>query len=174
MKILTILMLVLIIPFISAIYAGETIVVENTLHTENIIWTITNNSTKIFLPEITYDLSNITIHFKEEMPPQSYTIVFLEETTKTVIQEVKVSGGGGGHSTRYVDRNFTSNITQYVDREVIKDKEVIKEVPKEIIKNKIPLWFWIAWGLLGAALIIIFIKSLMNSNQTNERGIRNA
>jgi len=136
-KLLLLIFGIFLLSSATAIYAGETLVVEHNLGTDKLIWTIVDNSSEItVLPEVTFNVSHITIHFKAETPPQSFILVFMIEDTKEVIKEVYISsGGGGGHSTRtiveevikevpnYVTQYVENKTTEYVDREIIVDKE---------------------------------------------------
>jgi hypothetical protein len=96
-KILTLGIILLSLTFISSFYAGETIIEEHNLGTDQLIYTIIENTSELtILPEVSFNSTHLQIYFPANMPPNSFTIVFLEESTKEIIKEVQVSSGGGG------------------------------------------------------------------------------
>lgn len=150
---------IVLISLASAYYPGETIIVDHNLGTDNLVYVIVDNSSELtVLPNVTINSTHIQIYFPTNMPPNSFTIVFLEEQTKEVIKEVPVqsdcpSCGGGG--TTYVDKEVIVEVPKYIDREKIvyvnESSEI--EIGEEETKKKFPIW-------LGVILIfstIIFI-----------------
>ena len=161
----TLLSLVLV----SAYYSGETINLENDLGTENLIYTIIDNSSElIVLPNITINSTNIQINFPANMPPNDFTIVFLEEQTKEVVREVYVGGGGGGGSTKYVDRNITKYVP--VEVEVIK---YVNQTDEGVVEEDSPIWkdilFMIVFVLGGSFLLTIITEWIRNRKKQEEQ-----
>lgn len=152
---ITILALFLI-SFASAItiYPGETKVFSNEMGIENLVYTIIGNSTSIGDLNMIITPTNISITFPQDMAPDNFQIIFLEETTKTITQTVTVNGGGGS-SSGGSRRTVYKNVTEYVEVE----KEIIKEVPGDTIEIekivKTSKWWFVLW--IVVALVIGFI-----------------
>jgi hypothetical protein len=127
-KQITLILTLALISVVSAftMYPGETIIVSQDLGTDNLNWLIVDNTSAItVLPEVNFNLAHIKIYLPGNMPPNSFTLVFIENQTKNIIIEVPVnSGSGGGTKTVYkdniiyVDRNNTlyKNNTIYLDK----------------------------------------------------------
>ena len=121
-------MLVGMLALVSAFYPGETIIFENEMGIENLVYAIIGNSSAVNLI-VEVDTDNITITFPQDMTPDSFDIVFLEE--QIAVQTITVSSGGGSSSTKYVYKNVTEyvEVDNYIDREVIVEGEtIVKEV----------------------------------------------
>ena len=156
-KLLLLIFGIFLLGFVVAIYAGETLVVEHNLGTDKLIWTIVDNSSEItILPEVTFNVSHITIHFKAEAPPQSYIIVFMIEDTKEVIKEVYINSGGGsssGGGTRTIIKEVVKEVPNYVTQ--YKENKTTEYVDREIIVEKEIGLRRIALLILGGVLIIV-------------------
>ena len=151
---ITLAVMFCLIGISSAYYPGETIVFDNPMGIENLVYTIINNDTAISDFEVEINSTNIIVTFPMDMPPNSFDIVFIEEQIKEVVVD-HYSGGGGGtktiykNRTVYEDRDVETVRTEYVD------KEVTVEVPSEtIFKNSISKFLI---GLLVFAIIILGI-----------------
>ncbi len=163
--IITILSIIILISMVNAldIYPGETITFKNEMGITNLVYTIVGNSTNVSPLIVEINSTNISITFPQDMIPDSFNIIFLEELTKTVVQTVTVGGGGGG-GTRTVYRDKI--IPEIFEREVIKEVpgDIItetKEIEVEKVINKAPVWMLILLVLGGVTLVIMGIV-LMN------------
>jgi len=136
---------------VSAYYPGETIIVEHNLGTDNLIYTIIDNSSElIVLPNVTINSTHIQIYFPTNMPPNSFTIVFLEEQTEEVIIEVHHYSSGGGSTKKVYIENKT---IEYVNKTILCNQtEVINLTPEEITIEDLTIeeknwlgkfWVWI-------------------------------
>jgi hypothetical protein len=162
-QIITIILVLSLINLVSAYYSGETIIENNPLGTDKINWLIVDNVSAItILPEITFNSTDIIIYFPDNMPPNSFTLVFIEEKTNEVIKEINVGGGSSGTKTVYKNNTIYQDVLVYKDK--IVNNESIKEVPIEIIKeiNK-PfyknLWFYGMMFVIILSLIFLYIVS---------------
>lgn len=168
-----ILSFISIVSFVSSIYAGESKVYSNDLGKDNLVYTIIDNTSElIVLPIITFNVSNITIQIPNDMPPNSFKIVFLEETTNTIIQTIQVSSGGHSHIiTKYVNNTVEVPTIQYVLNETIKLVEN-KTIETEYVNAGEVKIFSVILGLLLVALIIGVLIYFMNRkpNQYNREG----
>jgi len=161
-------MIICLISLVTAFYPAETITIDNEMGIENLVYTIVGNSSPIGNLSIIINSTNISITFPSDMIPDSFTIVFLEEQTKEVIKTI-YSGGGGG-STRYIDKNVTVSQPVFYDRNItiIQDCNDTQNLTKEIynkeenveigIIQKIVL---ILLMLLGFLMIIVPIISIL-------------
>lgn len=164
-KVITLIMLLGMLSLVSTYYAGETIVVENQMGIENLVYAIIGNSSPVNLI-IEVDINNISITFPQDMAPDSFDIVFLEE--QIVVQTITVnSGGGSGGSTKYVYRNVTEYITEYVevdnyiDREVIVDGETIEDIKENKFTLK-PVWI-IPIFIVAITIIILLTRWIIRT-----------
>ncbi len=162
MKQITLIILSIIILTTTAsalnIYPGETIIISNDMGIENLVYTIVGNTSEVKPFDVQIDSENITITFPQDMIPDSYEIIFLEEQTKTVVETITVGGGGGGTRTIYKDRNITK--TEIIEKDIIKEvpgETIIEEKVVEKIIIKAPAWAWILIILLIITLIILVI-----------------
>ena len=119
--------------FTLAYYPGETTTIPNEMGIENLVYTIIDNSSAVSPLGINITKTNITISFPQDMTPDSFTIIFLEEQTHEVVQTVY--SGGGGHRTVYVDRNVTVPQPVFYDRNITKEVEVEKVVDNIIVEE---------------------------------------
>lgn len=155
-------MTILMMNGVVAYYPGDIIVENNTMSTENLVYTIINNESEIPNLYVEINKENITIEFPQDMAPNSFDIVFIENQTKEV---VKIIRSGGSSRTKYVDRNVNVTETIYVPEYV--DKEIIKEIEVEKIKENIfriyngySLWqvLWCMVGVIALCWIITYKK----------------
>lgn len=135
-----------------AYYPGEVLELQNEMGIDNLVYTIIDNSTTVPNLNITINSTSITIEFPQDMPPNDFKIIFLEETTKEVVKVVH--SGGGSSRTKYVDRNVTVNVPEYVEtvkevevEKIIKSIECIEEEAVSDINHIIVLVLGILCGL---------------------------
>lgn len=152
-------MLILSLIPVSAYYVGETITIPHNLNTDKINWLIVDNEIAItILPEITFNYTNIIIYFPSNMPPNSFTLVFIEKQTNEVIVEVPVSSGSSSSgSTKTIYKNNTVYLTN--DKYIIKEVPIINETIKTITEEKIikvnKIWKdYLIAGLIVLSLIL--------------------
>jgi len=155
--ILIIISILFIIPNVSAMYAGncEQVDVSNFENLDNITYTVVGNSSNLERLNITLNGTNLDICPVINYKPDSFTLIFWDNTPVEVTKEVIIYRGGGS-------RTIYKNITEYVPVETIKyiDKYIEKEyesydlnetnenldVPEEISKTKVflkSIWEWI-------------------------------
>ena len=144
-------MLICLMSFTLAYYPGEVLELENEMGIENLVYTIIDNSTKMPNINITMNSTIITIKFPQDMPPNDFKIVFLENQTNEI---VKVVHSGGSSKVKYVDRNVTVIQPKFYDREVVREVELVKEVIKEE-KDENKKWKLILIGIVAALIITI-------------------
>ena len=141
------------------IYSGESYSFESE---EFEYYTVIGNSSNMEGMNISWENGNTTINFVSNFAPDSFTLIFFN-LEKEIITEHHYSSGGS--STKYVDRN----ITQYVEVPNYIDREVIKEIEKEVEGEKItikemPIWL----NILYVLLIVIFSIALLKSIRRNK------
>jgi hypothetical protein len=170
------LTMILAISLASAFYVGETIVVENPLNNANLTWTIVDNiSELVILPEVSYNATNIIVHFPSNMPPNAFMIVFLNDQTKEVVKEIIIEKHSGGSSpiTRIINQTkfveVPNYITEYVDRVI---NQTINY--SDAANGSIPLmpkknngWFWVAiiGGVIVGVCIFFYILRKLKGGQ---------
>jgi len=164
--------LILSIGLVVGIYPGQTEIYPNEMGITNLVYAVVGNSSPInILVEV--NLTNITITIPGDAIPDSYSLVFMENTTntitKTVTQTIYTSGGGGS-STKYIDRNITKNIPIYTDVEVI--KEVPTEVEKTVYQDTgFKLWIVILLMILAGFVVWLIMRRGRDEIIINERGL---
>ena len=134
--------------FTLAYYPGETHIFSNEMGIENIVYTIIGNTSEVSPLNVSINSTNITITFPQDMIPNAFDIVFLENQTHEVIQTIHTSSGGGSR-TRYVDRNVTVYVPEYINTTT--EVEKIIEVP--IDNTKIIQTGFETWHILFAMVV---------------------
>ena len=134
--IIPIILGIALISLASAMYSGECLEVNlSELESlDNVVYDVVGNSSN--LEGLTIDLNGTIANIctVPNYKPDSFTIIFIDDSTKEVIKEVHhySSGGGGGGGTRYVDRNVTEyvyrNVTKYIERDPINVDEDIEDI----------------------------------------------
>lgn len=112
---------------VSATYGGEceSIDLSELNNNLNVVWTVVGNSSDMNGTSMTYNNSIVNVCFAQNFKPDEFTLVFFNEQIKEIH-----TGGGGGTTTEYVDRNVTVYVPEYVDRNITTEVEV--EVEKEV------------------------------------------
>jgi hypothetical protein len=167
----TIIMLVLgifLIASVLAVYPGETIIEEHNLGSDNLVYTIIDNSTIIPPLDVSVNLTHIIINFPYDMPVDDFKIVFMEEQTKEVVKEVVVyrsSGSSGGSRTKYIYKNVTEYVEVEVEKivnntiEVEVEKELSSETDTEVKeKNNSVIILIILITIILTGLIFLYSK----------------
>jgi len=169
----TLWILIIASAMVSSYYPGETIVVQNEMGINNLVYTIVGNSSILSPLNISINSTNITIIFPQDMIPDNFDIVFIEKQTNTIVQTIYTGGGGGGSSrTKYIDRNVTVYVPEYVDVpkevEVIVDKIVDNDV---IVETGYELWQILVAGIFGLGLAWMVFKAKKNKVDTEAERI---
>lgn len=170
-KLLSLFLVICLIGLTSALYAGETITYENNFGSENLVWTIVGNSSNItILPNITINKTHIKIEIPSNMPPNSFTLVFLEEQTKEVVKKVHVSSrGGGGTRTKYVENKTYIEVPNYITiYENITDDSPIRDNENEAQDNaeKSSKEKWLLF--ISFLILVVGLALLLKKNQRNK------
>jgi len=173
-QIITIMLGILILASVVAMYPGETKIFNNDMGIENLVYTIIGNSSPVNII-VEVNSTNITITFPQDMTPDNFQIVFIENQTKEIVQTITntihTGGGGGGSSrTKYIYQNVTKPIPIYTDVEVI--KEVPTEVEKIVYKDSKFIWWPIIVSLIVGAIIMLviiyFLKEMTKKLKTKD------
>ena len=91
------------------------------------------------------------------MTPDSFAIVFLENQTKEVVKIIK--SGGGNSRTKYVDKNVTVYVPEYINTTT--EVEKIVEVPIdniEIIQTGFETWHILFAMAVGGCFIWFIMR----------------
>ena len=169
-QIVGIILGIAIINLASAMYAGECLPVDlnNMTSLDNVIYDVVGNSSNLegLTIELNGTIANICT--VPNYKPDSFTIIFIDNSTKEVITEVPVYRGGGTRTITKVVNN-TIEVPNYIDREVI--KEIEKEVEGEKITIKeMPIWLNILYVLLIVIFSIALLKSIRRNKELKEFG----
>ncbi len=159
---LTIFLVLFSISLVSSItiYSGESITFE--LEKPYEYYSIVGNSTEVIL-EISQVGNNVTIIPDKYSLNDSYEIIFFDSEKETIT--VYSGGGGGGYRTKW--KTEYKNVTEYVDKEFIKEIEVPGgNIEVEKVTNKIPWWVWV----FVIFLIIIISFLVLKKQDKVERG----
>ena len=112
-KILILLISILLIGSVSAIYAGECMQIDlSSLESlDNVAYLVVGNSSNLNGMIITLNetTKNASVCFVIDYAPDSFTIIFMDDSTKEVIKEIHHYSSGGTRKI-YVDRNITEYI----------------------------------------------------------------
>ena len=162
--ILLVILIIAVLGLASAItiYSGESYSFESE---EFEYYTVIGNSSNMEGMNISWENGNTTINFAYNYAPDNFTLVFFNQEEKIITKYV--SSGGGSSSIKYVNR--TIEVPNYIDREVI--KEIEKEVEGEKITIKeMPIWLNILYVLLIVIFSIALLKSIRRNKELKEFG----
>ena len=127
-----IVMFFLMLSSVSAIYSGDSEIVNLTEEFDS--YSIVGNSTPIYLEIVQEGLTaNITINKYQQS--DNFTIIFFNEKEGEIreVERIVYRGGGSSTKTEYVDKIviqpkfYDRNITVYEDREVINEKTIYQD-----------------------------------------------
>ena len=79
----------------------------------NPVYTVYNNASNLDGLTVDFENGNITVSTVVNFAPDNFTLLFFDEVTREVIKEV--GSHCSGSSTRYVDRNVTVYVPEYVN-----------------------------------------------------------
>lgn len=173
--IIGIIVLINLVPALT-INSGECEVI-NLNTTEPLYWTVAGNSSSMDGINITYetylDYINVTVCLHPMFKEDSFTLIFVDDSTKEVIKEVHHSSGGSSSRTIYVQNKTFIEVDNYIDREVIVEKEVAGEIfeVEEEEKNTKWVWkilintFWIITGAIILFCLFIVISLMWNAKK---------
>ncbi len=141
----TIALGILMISLASAMYAGDSMSFETNL--TNPVYTVTGNTYNLDGLTVEFENGNITISTAINYKPDNFTIIIFDEVTKEV--ERIVYRGGGRSRTKYVDKNVTVYVPEYINNTETIEVEIEKIVDNEIIIEKgFGLWKLLSLGVL--------------------------
>ena len=131
---------------VSGMYSGESYSFETNL--TNPVYTVIGNTSTLEGLTVEFSNGNLTISSDPLMATDNFTMVFFDEVTKE-IEKITYRGGGGSSSrTRYVDKNVTVYVPEYINitQEVEVDKIVDIRVHDE---ETFKLWHLILGVVVG-------------------------
>jgi len=167
----------LLIGFVSATYPGESQTYPNTFGSDNLVWTIIENTSELsVLPVVLVNTTNITITIPSDMPPNSFKIVFLDNYTQEVVNTIVVSAGGSGsHSTKRKIVNNTIikevEVPNYISVENKTIEVVNNTITKWEVTKEITGWTWVlAGGVFLVLLIFLYFAYRLGNKYNDERG----
>ena len=158
-KVLTIIIGMFLISLVSAItiYSGETTILE--LEKSYEYYSIVGNSSEINL-NITQEGTIITITPDKYSQSDNFELIFFDKEKEIIT----VYSGGGGTVTKYVNKTEYKKIPTYIDREVIVEKEIEKEIPIETL-IEFPKKVWILIGLMVIVITGLIIRLIYKKKQ---------
>ena len=159
---LSLIFIIFLLTSISATiyYPGETKIFENEMGIDNLVYTIIGNSSYIGDLNLIINSTNISVTFPQDMIPDRFEIVFIEEQIKEITNTVYVGGGGGGGgSSKTIYKNITEYKdvikTEYNDR-IVRGEDNFIKTPVEV-QSKAKFIYKL---LSGISLIIILLLLL--------------
>ena len=132
-------------------YGGETSPLFNTT-LNNIVYTVVDNSSDI--ENLTITVINGTVYASTPLnyKPDNFTLIFFDNTTHIIDNTVPSTHSSGGSRTKYVDRNVTVYVPEYINTTETIEVEVEKVTEKTIyVYEGYELWHVILLGVIGLA-----------------------
>jgi len=183
--IIGIILTLFILVLTSAHYPGDTITVEHNLGTDNLIHMIVGNSSELtVLPNVTINSTHIQVYFPTDMPPDSFTIIFIDNSTQEVYIEVPVyRRSSGGTETIYIQNETVLEVPTYVDREVIVLNNTRDEIfiTKDDLDQQYPtimdklykvlIWMAIILIILGSILFYFVRRKMKGGKKIMEEDV---
>lgn len=151
-------------------YAGECLGIDlSELESlDNVVYDVVGNSSNLEGLTISLNGTIASICTVTNYKPDSFTIIFTDNSTKEIIKEVNVY-----HKRKtkieYVDRNITVYVPEYIDKIIIETKEVEKIIEKTIdkiiyVERGYEFWKVILAGVLG----VIFYWGVLKLTKKEE------
>jgi len=149
---------------VSAMYAGESMTFQTNL--TNPVYTVTGNTSDLTGLNVSFDNGNITIDTNPLMASDNFTMLFFDNLTKEV-EKIIYRGGGssGGSRTKYVDRNVTVYVPEYINQ--TNEVEVLNEVEK-IVEVETGYKLWHIVGALVVGMLTMFAVMALLTNKEDE------
>jgi len=165
---MTTILLLSCVSAVEIIYAGDCLEVDlSELESlDNVVWAAVGNSSNMIGMNITLDeiTKKVNVSFAINYKPDNFTLIFIDNSTKEVIVEVKIpsksqQGGGGSSYTKpkvivNATVNDEVNITNVTI--IIDEPEKVIPIPESDDKWKIALWVIIIIIAIGGTLYFIF------------------
>jgi len=154
--------IVFLLGVVSSMYAGECEEVDlsGMESLDNLIWTVVGNSSD--LEGLTINLSGTIANIctVPNYSPDSFTIIFIDNSTKEVYIEVPIyKRSSGGTETIYIQNKTVVEVPSYIDREVIILNNTRDEIfiTKDDLDQQSPTIMNKLYGVLIWIIIIIII-----------------
>ena len=164
-QITTIVLGILMLTGVMAMYAGENMTFE--MNTTNPVYTIVGNSSSLEGLNITFENGIVTISPALNYKPDNFTLLFFDNSTREV-EKIIYRGRGSSTRTKYVERNVTVYVPEYINTtETIEVEKIIDRV--EIIEtgyNFRHILLSLAVGLIIALLIMLIERRILNQRST--------
>ena len=139
---------------VMAMYAGESQSFETNL--TNPVYTVTGNTYNLTGLTVEFENGNITISTVTNYKPDNFTLIFFDEVTKEVIKTIHTGGGHSSTKIKYVDKNVTVYVPEYINN--TKEIEVEKIVDNTtVLETGYKVWHILLGVLVGMGLGIYFI-----------------
>jgi len=125
-------------------------------------YSIIGNSTPVDL-NITQEELIATITINKYQQSDNFTIVFYNKSKET-IKEVPIYRGGGGGTTKYIDKEVIVEVPKFYDRNVTNEIEIIND--KIVYEESDPIWFYVSLFVILLCIIIGVLYLRSKSNET--------
>ena len=135
-----------------AMYAGETSSFETNL--TNPVYTVVGNSSDMVGLNISIENTTISISTASNFGPDNFTLIFFDNTTKEV--EKIIYRGGGGSRTKYVDRNVTVYVPEYINSTIVETIELTNDSPVPVVADD-----GLGWGTIFLIIILTIIITII-------------
>ncbi len=170
-KIIPIILGIALISLASAMYAGDCLEVDlsELKSLDNVIYDVVGNSSNLegLTIELNGTIANICT--VSNYKPDNFTIIFIDDSTKTKVKEVPIYRGGDGDSrTIYKDRNII--IEKEVEKIIyVNQTEEEIEEPIETEEGKSLLLFYILCGIIILAIIFMWYRVVKKHKKEKEK-----
>jgi len=158
-QILSIAFGILLLTFVSALYAGESFTLD--IGEVYDYYSVVGNSSEVVL-DIQQNGTILTITPNKYSVDDSYEIIFFNKEKEIIY--VSTGGGGGNSRTVYRDKD----VIEYVDVEVEKIVEKEVKTPGEVVKEYVSKTGMIPKVLITALILIIVFLLLWNLYKSRE------
>jgi hypothetical protein len=167
---IAVILTLFILGLVSAMYAGECLSVNlsNMTSLDDVVYTVVGNSSNLEGLTINLNGTIASICTVVNYKPDNFTIIFIDNSTKEIVKEVRSGGGGGG--TRYVDRNIT--VEKEIEKIIYVNQTGEPEVPIEPEEENF-IWVYALCGILVLAIILMWYK-VLRDERNKEKKERNS
>jgi len=162
---------IVLISLASAIYSGDCLEVDlsGMENVDDLVYDVVGNSSNLEGLTISLDGTIASICTTTNYKPDSFTIIFIDNSTNTIIKEVQGSSScsGGGLITKVIYKNQTKYRNESEDA-----PDIIEEVETKEKSNQPITVLTISSLIIGAVIlmwgIMVIIKRRRARNETRE------
>ena len=125
----------------------------------NIGYVVIGNSSNTDGMNVANNNTHVSVCFDINYKSDNLSLVFFDKATKEIIKIV-YQGGGGGSSTKYVDKNVTVYEPIYINKTITSEPGIVEKIVEKIVYQDTGYDLWMIFLAMatGAAVVWIMMR----------------